>query len=126
MSVCTCLPNHQVGCFEDERRLRTILAKYGALKSLPVRVQPREARFQPQREAWWSQLPRDVKAVSLYDAIEITDDQAPTIPCHSAHRSMPQRRPHSALAPRTRHACTRPSTARDTPRPPDPQHATQP
>ena len=78
-----------VGCFEDERTLRALLAKYGALKSLPVRVQPREARFQPQPEAWWSKLPKGVKAVSLYDAIEITDDQAPTAPCHSAHRPVP-------------------------------------
>jgi chromosome segregation ATPase len=64
-----------VGCFEDEKKLRAILAKYGALKSVPVRVQAREARFQPQLEAWWSKLPKDVKAVSLYEAIEITDDQ---------------------------------------------------
>ena len=65
----------QVGCFEDEKKLRAILAKYAALKSLPVRVQAREARFQPQREAWWSKLPNDVEVVSLYEAIEIADDQ---------------------------------------------------
>ena len=93
------MPPRQVGCFEDERTLRALLAKYGALKSLPVRVQPREARFQPQREAWWSRLPKDVKAVSLYDAIEITDDQAPTNPCHSAHHPVPQRPPPRATAP---------------------------
>ena len=119
------MPPRQVGCFEDERTLRALLAKYGALHSLPVRVQPREARFQPQREAWWSRLPKDVQAVSLYDAIEITDDQAPAAPCPSARRPVPQRRPHSVLAPRTRHARTRPSTARDPPRPPDAQRATQ-
>jgi len=64
-----------VGCFEDEKKLRAILAKYPALKSLPVRVQAREARFTPQREAWWPKLPKDVKVVSLYEAIEIADDQ---------------------------------------------------
>ena len=53
----------QVGCFEDERKLRAILAKYSTLKSLPVRVQACEARFQPQLDAWWSKLPKDVKAL---------------------------------------------------------------
>ena len=81
----------QVGCFEDEKTLRAILAKHPALRALPVRVQPREARFTPQREAWWSNLPKDVAALSVYDAIEVDNDQA--APAMHAPTTPPTHRP---------------------------------
>jgi hypothetical protein len=97
------VPPRQVGCFEDERRLRAILAKYGALKSLPVRVQKREARFQPQPEAWLSKLPKDVKALEPGSKGEVA-------------RRATGRRPH--LAPRHLRPTSGPPTSLSLPRSP--------
>ena len=97
------VPPRQVGCFEDERRLRAILAKYGALKSLPVRVQKREARFQPQPEAWLSKLPKDVKALEPGSKGEVA-------------RRATGRRPH--LVPRHLRPTSGPPTSLSLPRSP--------